>query len=70
MKIINTQRCDVTLTFFNKYHSIIGQRSFTYDIKPTIKDLSARAKELNCKEANLVRATIMHNGSVKTIMLK
>jgi len=65
-KLTNKGKCDVTLTFFNASNSIIAQRSLTFDIKPTIKELKSRFKIDNAKT---LRITTTPGCNVKTISL-
>jgi hypothetical protein len=58
-------KCDVILTFFNDTNSIIAQRSITFDVKPTIKELLERFKEYKKDGAKLMRITTMPGGMTK-----
>ena len=70
-KITTTQsgKCDVTLTMFNEHNTIVGQRSSTYDVKPTIKELLTYAKTFKKDGAKTVRLTSTPSCSVKTYRL-
>lgn len=59
-------KCDVTLTFFNVGSSIIAQRTLTFDLKPTIKELKER---FNIEGAKTLRITTTPSCNVKTIKL-
>ena len=62
-------KCDVTLTMFNEYNTIVGQKTTTYDIKPTIKELLDYAKTYKKDGAKTVRMTTTPSCSVKTYRL-
>ena len=70
-KITTTKngKCDVTLTMFNDNNTIVGQKSTTYDIKPTIKDLLSYAKTYKDIGAKAVRITSTPSCCVKTYKL-
>ena len=65
-KLTDTGKCDVTLTFFTATNSIIAQRSLTFDIKPTIKELKGR---FTIEGAKTLRITTTPSCNVKTIKL-
>jgi len=65
-KLTDKGKCDVTLTFFNASNSIITQRSLTFDIKPTIKELKSR---FTIDDAKTLRITTTPSCNVKTIKL-
>ena len=62
-------KCDVTLTMFNEHNIMIGQKSITYDIKPTVKELLDYAKTYKNDGAKTVRMTATPSCSVKTYRL-
>ena len=63
-------KCDVTVTLFNKANSMVMQRSFTYDVKPTLKGLKERFKPFKKElEAVTMRITSTPSCEVKTIKL-
>ena len=62
-------KCDVTLTMFNEDNTIVGQKTTTYDIKPTIKELLDYAKTYKKNGAKIVRMTTTPSCSVKTYSL-
>lgn len=62
-------KCDVTLTMFNEDNNIVGQKTTTYDIKPTIKELLDYAKTYKKNGAKTVRMTTTPSCSVKTYSL-
>ena len=70
-KITTTKngKCDVTLTMFNKDNTIVGQKTITYDVKPTIKELLEYAKTYKKDGAKTVRMTSTPSCSVKTYKL-
>lgn len=65
-KLTDKGKCDVTLTFFSDSNSIIAQRSLTFDIKPTIKELKGR---FAIDGAKTLRITTTPSCNVKTIKL-
>lgn len=65
-KLTDKGKCDVTLTFFTATNSIIAQRSLTFDIKPTIKELKGR---YTIEGAKTLRITTTPSCNVKTIKL-
>lgn len=65
-KLTDKGRCDVTLTFFNAFNSIIAQRSLTFDFKPTIKELK---KRFAIDDAKTLRITTTPGCNVKNIKL-
>jgi len=65
-KLTDKGKCDVTLTFFNATNSIIAQRSLTFDIKPTIKELKGR---FTIEGAKTLRITTTPSYNAKTIKL-
>jgi hypothetical protein len=67
IKLTDKGKCDVTWTFFNSDNSIIAQRTVTFDIKPTIKELKER---FAIDGAKTLRLTTTPSGNVKTIKLK
>jgi len=62
-------KCDVTLTMFNEHSTMVGQKTTTYDIKPTIKELLDYAKTCKKGGAKTVRMTSTPSCSVKTYRL-
>ena len=68
-KITTTKngKCDVTLTMFNEHNIMVGQKTTTYDIKPTIKELLDCAKTY--LGAKTVRVTTTPACSVKQILI-
>ena len=62
-------KCDVTLTMFNKHNVMIGQKSNTYDVKPTVRELLNYAKSYKNDGAKTVRMTTTPSCSVKTYKL-
>jgi len=62
-------KCDVTLTMFNEHNTMVGQKTTTYDIKPTIKELLDYAKTYKKGGAKTVRITTTPSCSVKTYSL-
>ncbi len=65
-KLTDKGKCDVTLTFFTADNSIIAQRTLTFDIRPTIKELKERFVINNAKT---LRITTTPGCNVKTIKL-
>lgn len=63
---ITTDKSDVTFTFLNKENSIIAQRTITFDIKPTLKELKER---FTIEGANRLRLTTTPSCKVRTIKL-
>lgn len=57
-KITTTEsgKCDITLTMYDENNTMVGQKSSTYDVKPTVKELLAYAK------------TYKQDGAVKVLM--
>ena len=62
-------KCDVTLTMFNEDNTMVGQKTSTYDVKPTIKELLAYAKTYKNDGAKTVRITSTPSCCVKTYKL-
>jgi hypothetical protein len=50
-------KCDVTVTLFTKDFDRVAQRTITFDIKPTIKELKDRYKEFKQEGAKFIRIT-------------
>jgi hypothetical protein len=65
-KLTDKGKCNVTLTFFDGSGSMIAQRTLTFDIKPTIKELKGRFVIDNAKT---LRITTTPSCNVKTIKL-
>ena len=65
-KLTDKGKCDVTLTFFDSRSSMIAQRSITFDIKPTIKELKGR---FTIDGAKTLRITTTPSCNVKTVKL-
>ena len=70
-KITTTEsgKCDVILTMFDENNTMVGQKSSTYDVKPTVKELLAYAKTYKKDGAKTVRMTTTPSCSVKTYRL-
>jgi len=70
-KITTTKsgKCDVTLTMFSENNTMVGQKSTTYDIKPTIKELLNYAKTYKNDGAKTVRITSTPSCCAKTYKL-
>ncbi len=66
IELTKSGKCDVTFTFFNENNSIVAQRSITFDVKPTIKELKDRFKVPGAK---LLRLTTTPSCNVKYIKL-
>jgi len=68
-KITTTKsgKCDVTMEMFDENNSIVAQKSSTYDIKPTIKELVKYAKIYKNEGAKTVRITSTQVIAVKHI---
>lgn len=62
-------KCGVTLTMFNEHNTIVAQKTTTYDVKPTIKELLDYAKTYKKDGAKTVRMTTTPSCSVKTYRL-
>lgn len=62
-------KCDVTITLFTKDNTFLLQRSLTFDIKPTIKELKERYKPFKKEGANTMRITTTPSCNVKTYKL-
>ncbi len=71
MKFTTTKngKCDVVITLFTKGNSFLLQRSITFDIKPTIKELKERFKEFKKDGAKHMRITTTPSCMVKTYNL-
>jgi hypothetical protein len=59
-------KCDVTFTFYNEHNCLLAQRTVTFDIKPTIKELKNRFK---IEGARRLRLTTTPSCNVKNIKL-
>ena len=62
-------KCDVTVTLFTKDNTWLLQRSSTFDIKPTIKELIDTYKPCKKDGAYTIRITSMPSGCTKTYKL-
>lgn len=62
-------KCDVIITLFTKDNTWLLQRSSTYDIKPTIKELIETYKPCKKDGAYYMRVTTMPSGNTKTYKL-
>ena len=62
-------KCDVTITLFTKENSFFLQRSRTFDIKPTFKELKEEFKPFKEDGAKYMRITTTPSCNVKTITL-
>lgn len=62
-------KCDVTITLFNKDNSMLLQRSSTFDLKPTVKELKAECKQYKRDGAVLMRITSTPSCMSKTYNL-
>ena len=62
-------KCDVIVTLFTKDNTWLLQRSVTFDIKPTIKELKETYKICKKDGAYFMRVTTTPSGCVKTYKL-
>jgi len=62
-------KCDVTITLFTKNNIWLLQRSSTFDIKPTIKELKDEYKVCKKDGAYFIRITTTPSCCVKTYKL-
>lgn len=62
-------KCDVVITLFTKENSIFLQRSRTYDIKPTLKELKEEFKVFKQEGANSMRITSTPSCQVREFKL-
>jgi hypothetical protein len=69
-KLTENGKCDVIVTFFNKSNSIVAQRSLTFDVKPTLKEIKERYKTFKKDyDAVLMRITLTPSCEVKFLKL-
>ncbi|TXG86402.1 MAG: hypothetical protein E6R13_00590 [Spirochaetes bacterium] len=62
-------KCDITITIFNKENTIIANRSSTYDVKPTVKELKEQYKSYKKQGGRLIRISTMPSGATRTYNL-
>ena len=62
-------KCDVTITLFTKDNTMLLQRTITFDIKPTLKELFERFKVHKKDGAKYIRITTTPSGCVKKYTL-
>ncbi len=62
-------KCDVTITLFTKDNIWLLQRTETFDVKPTIKELLATYKVCKKDGAKYIRITSTPSCCVKTYTL-
>jgi hypothetical protein len=65
----NNGKCDVTVTLFTKENTFFIQRTFTFDVKPTIKELKERFAPLKKEGAHIMRITTTPSCNVKFLKL-
>lgn len=58
-------KCDVTITLFTENNSFLLQRSLTFDVKPTVKELKNEYKQYKKDGAKLMRITTTPSCMVK-----
>jgi len=58
-------KCDVTVTLFTKDYIRFMQRTITFDIKPTIKEIKDRYKEFKQEGAKFIRISSTPSCCVK-----
>lgn len=68
-KMTKNGKCDVTITLFTKSNSLFLQRSRTYDIKPTLKEIKEEFKPFKNEGASYMRITTTPSCNVKTVKL-
>ena len=62
-------KCDVVITLFTKDNTWLLQRSSTFDVKPTVKELIDTYKPYKKDGAYYIRINTTPSGSVKTYKL-
>lgn len=62
-------KCDVVITLFTKDNTWLLQRSSTFDVKPTVKELIDTYKPYKKDGAYYIRIITTPSGSVKTYKL-
>lgn len=62
-------KCDIYITIFNKENTIIANRSLTYDVKPTVKELKEQYKSYKKDGGRLIRISTMPSGATRTYNL-
>lgn len=62
-------KCDVTVTLFTKDNVWLLQRSVTFDVKPTVKELKEQYKQYKPDGAYTMRITSTPSCMVKTYKL-
>lgn len=62
-------KCDVTVTLFTKDNTMFLQRSKTFDIKPTLKEVKEEFKRFKKDGVKYMRITTTPSCNVKTIIL-
>jgi hypothetical protein len=62
-------KCDVVVTLFTKDSTWLLQRSITFDVKPTIKELKETYKALKKDGAYYIRITTTPSGCAKNYKL-
>jgi len=58
-------KCDVTITLFTKDSIWLTQRTMTFDIKPTVKELLQEYKQYKKEGAYYCRITTLPSGCAK-----
>jgi hypothetical protein len=62
-------KCDIHITIFNKDNSIMVNKSSTYDVKPTVKELKDQYKSYKKQGGRLIRISTMPSGATRTYNL-
>lgn len=68
-KTTKNGKCDVTVTLFTSNMTMLIQRSSTFDVKPTIKELKQYYKKYKEEGAKYIRITTTPSCNVKTMLL-
>ena len=62
-------KCDIHITIFHKDNYIMVNRSSTYDVKPTVKELKDQYKSYKKQGGRLIRISTMPSGATRTYNL-
>lgn len=68
-KTTKTGKCDVVITLFTSCNTFFMQRSITFDVKPTFKELKETYKPFKKEGAKYMRITTTPSCNTKIINL-
>jgi hypothetical protein len=68
-KTTDDGKCDVTVTLFTKLNQMFYQKTKTFDVKPTIKELREEYKKFKSEGAYRMRITTTPSCNVREYIL-